>query len=298
MRPYKQTAQKMVPNNILKPDYANDKYGKSASEEKEKKTNIIPVYSIDEINGIRESCKLARRILDEAHKIVKDGTTADEVDCLVHNMAIENEAYPSPLNYYQFPKSVCTSVNEVICHGIPDKRPFENGDIVNVDISIYYKGYHSDLNETYLVGEVDEGSKHLVTCAYSSLMKAIDICKPGTLYKEVGNVIAKYIESNNLSVVKTYCGHGIGKLFHCNPSVPHYKNNKAVGSMKPGHIFTIEPMINQGTWKDVTWLDNWTAVTQDGKRSAQFEHTILITHEGCEVLTARNELSPPLEIQI
>lgn len=193
-------------------------------------------------------------------------------------------------------KLTFSSVNEVICHGIPDRRPLENGDILNIDISIYLNGYHSDLNETYLVGEVDEGSKHLVKSAYNCLMKAIDICKPGTLYKEVGNLISNYIESNGLSVVKTYCGHGVGKLFHCNPNVPHYKNNKAVGAMKKGHIFTIEPMINQGSWKDATWLDNWTAVTTDGKRSAQFEHTILITEDGCEVLTARLENSPGLEI--
>lgn len=116
------------------------------------------------------------------------------------------------------------------------------------------------------------------------------------MYKEVGNVVSKYIESNGLSVVRTYCGHGVGRLFHCNPNIPHYKNNKAIGVMKPGHIFTIEPMINEGTWKDVTWFDDWTAVTADGKRSAQFEHTILITDDGCEVLTARNESSPKLEI--
>jgi methionyl aminopeptidase len=189
-------------------------------------------------------------------------------------------------------------VNEVICHGIPDRRPLENGDILNIDISIYLNGYHSDLNETYLVGEVDQESKHLVSCAYNSLMKAIEICKPGALYKEIGNVVANHIESNGLSVVKTYCGHGVGKLFHTTPNIPHYKNNKAVGSMKAGHIFTIEPMINQGTWKDVTWMDDWTAVTADGKRSAQFEHTILITETGCEILTARTEDSPPLEFLI
>jgi methionyl aminopeptidase len=189
-------------------------------------------------------------------------------------------------------------VNEVICHGIPDKRPLENGDILNIDLSIYLNGYHSDLNETYLVGEVEESSRHLVSCAYNGLLKAIEICKPGTLYKQIGNVIAEYIESNGLSVVKTYCGHGVGKLFHTTPNIPHYKNNKAVGVMKPGHIFTIEPMINQGSWKDVTWLDNWTAATSDGKRSAQFEHTILITETGCEILTARKESSPALEFLI
>ena len=132
------------------------------------------------------------------------------------------------MNYYDFPKSVCTSVNEVICHGIPDRRPLENGDILNIDISTYLKGYHADLNETYLIGEVDKESKFLVEHAYYSLEKAIEICKPGTLYREIGNVIGNYIESKGLSVVRTYCGHGVGKLFHTAPNVPHYKNNKAV----------------------------------------------------------------------
>jgi len=264
-------------------------------KKKEKYDNQIPKYNEEDIKGMRDSCRIARKILDAAHGIVKPGITTDEIDELVHTLTLSYEAYPSPLLYYNFPKSVCTSVNEIICHGIPDKRPLEEGDIVNVDISIYYNGYHSDLNETYLVGKVDEESNKLVKCAYTCLEKAIEICKPGTLYKQVGNIIGEYIESNGLSVVRTYCGHGVGKLFHCNPNIPHYKNNKASGSMKPGHIFTIEPMINQGVWKDITWGDKWTSSTADGKRSAQFEHTILITDNGCDVLTARNEESPPLE---
>jgi methionyl aminopeptidase len=193
----------------------------------------IPVYTNEEIQGIRDACILGRKILDEAHKIVAPGVTTNEIDVLVHELCIENECYPSPLNYYDFPKSVCTSVNEVICHGIPDRRPLEDGDIVNIDISVYFKGYHSDLNETYLVGKnVDKDSVFLVEKAYNCLQLAIDICKPGTLYREIGNVIGKYIESNGLSVVRTYCGHGVGKLFHTSPNVPHYKNNKAVGAMK------------------------------------------------------------------
>lgn len=170
------------------------------------------------------------------------------------------------------------------------------GDIVNVDISVYTKkGFHADLNETFIVGKTDEKSHYLVEHAYNCLMEAIKICKPGTMYKEVGNVISNYINPKGLSIVKSYCGHGVGKMFHCAPNVPHYKNNKAVGVMKPGHIFTIEPMINQGDWQDLTWPDNWTAVTIDGKRSAQFEHTLLITEDGCEILTARLEDSPELE---
>ena len=245
---------------------------------------------------MREVCLIGRKVIDIAHKAVKVGITTDEIDRIVHEACIEYEVYPSPLNYYKFPKSVCTSTNEIICHGIPDLRKLEDGDIVNVDISVYKNGYHADLNETYIVGNTDKESKYLIESAYECLQKAISICKPGTMYKEIGDVIGNFIEERGLSVTRTYCGHGIGKLFHCNPNVPHYKKNKQIGIMRPGHIFTIEPMINQGTWKDVTWLDDWTASTSDGKRSAQFEHTILITEEGCEVLTARLEDSPKLEI--
>ena len=149
--------------------------------------------------------------------MVKAGITTDEIDKEVHKYIIERNGYPSPLNYNHFPKSLCTSVNEVICHGIPDDRPLEDGDIVNLDVTVLYKGFHIDLNETYYVGQVPESSKFLVEKAYTCLEKAIQICKPGTMYRDVVNVISKYIEGNGLSVVKTYCGHGIGNLFHCSP---------------------------------------------------------------------------------
>ena len=152
------------------------------------------------------------------------------------------------------------------------------------------------MNETYLVGKVDNKGKKLVETTYNSLMKAIEICKPGVKFSEIGNVIGEYAEGEGFSVVRNFQGHGIGKLFHTLPNVPHYRKNKTFGIMKPGNIFTIEPMINEGDWKCTTWLDNWTAVTTDGKRSAQFEHTLLITDDGVEVLTARNDKSPPLEI--
>jgi len=174
----------------------------------------------------------------------------------------------------------------VICHGIPDNRPLQDGDILNVDISVYYGGFHSDLNEMFLIGNVDDAAKKLVQVTKEALDKSIAICKPGTLYREIGNIISKHVNQNGFSVVRSYCGHGIGSLFHTSPSIPHYSKNKAVGVMKAGHTFTIEPMINEGSWHDVLWPDNWTSVTKDGKRSAQFEHTILITETGCEVLTA------------
>ena len=197
-------------------------------------------------------------------------------------------SYPSPLNYYNFPKSVCTSVNEVICHGIPDYREIEDGDIVNLDISVYDAGgFHGDLNETFCVGNVDSDGRRVVQTSFECLQAAMELVKPGTLYRDLGNTIEKVAKQNRCSVVRTYCGHGIGSLFHTIPNVPHYAKNKAKGTMKVGHVFTIEPMINLGHSADKTWEDNWTAVTTDGKRSAQFEHTILVTDTGYDILTAR-----------
>ena len=177
-------------------------------------------------------------------------------------------------------------MNEVICHGIPDFRPLQDGDIVNVDVSVYFDGYHADLNETYLVGNVDEKGRKLVNTTRECLQKAIQACKPGVQYRDLGDIIEKHAKANGLSVVRTYCGHGVHRLFHCAPNIPHYAKNKAIGTMKVGHVFTIEPMINEGVWQDMTWPDDWTSTTVDGRRSAQFEHTLIITETGAEVLTA------------
>jgi len=152
-------------------------------------------------------------------------------------------------------------VNEVICHGIPDTRELQEGDICNVDVTVYHDGFHGDLNETFFVGRVDDASKKLVQTAYECMMKGIDIVRPGERYRNVGNEIQRHAQSNGFSVVKTYCGHGINQLFHTVPNVPHYAKNKAIGVMKAGHTFTIEPMISAGSWRDVTWPDDWTAVT-------------------------------------
>lgn len=183
------------------------------------------------------------------------------------------KSYPSPLNYARFPKSVCTSVNEVICHGIPDSRALEDGDIVNIDVTLYHGGFHGDLNETYYVGDkarADPDTVRVVEASRGCLEEAMKLVKPGMLFRDPGNVIEKHAKSRNCSVVKTYCGHGVNQVFHCAPTIPHYGKNKAVGQAKPGMTFTIEPMISLGTHKDSTWPDNWTSVTQDGKRSAQF----------------------------
>ena len=166
---------------------------------------------------------------------------------------------------------------------------------MNLDVTAYYDGYHGDLNETYFVGNVADSSRDLVKKTYESLMAAIEYSGPNKMYREVGNIIANTVEPHGLSVVRSYTGHGIGRIFHQAPTVPHYRGAKAPGFMKKGHVFTIEPMINQGTWKDFTWKDNWTSSTCDGLRSAQFEHTIAITDDGVEILTARLPTSPPLE---
>ncbi len=166
-------------------------------------------------------------------------------------------------------------------------RPLEDGDIVNLDISVFKDGYHGDLNETFFVGNVNEDSVRVVQCAYECLQAAINIVRPGVLYRQIGEQINTIAKKYKCSIVKTYCGHGIGELFHTSPNVPHYANNKAKGTMQVGHIFTIEPMINLGQSGDVTWPDGWTACTADGSRSAQFEHTMIVTETGCELLTGR-----------
>ncbi|KAJ3050079.1 Methionine aminopeptidase 1 [Rhizophlyctis rosea] len=284
---YPLSAKRLVPAHIPRPEYADHPEGKSYKEEKASKSHAIDVLTPDEIEKMRISCRLGREVLEEARKALKVGVTTDEIDRIVHDATVERNAYPSPLNYYTYPKSCCISVNEIICHGIPDQYEVQDGDIVNLDISLYHDGFHSDLNETYCVGNVDEKGRKLVDVTRECLWKAIGLVKPGTLYRDVGEVIQKHAEANGFSVVRQYCGHGINKLFHPPPQIPHYKKNKAVGVMKPGHTFTIEPMICEGRFDGKHWPDNWTCATVDGKRSAQFEETMLVTETGVEVLTAK-----------
>ncbi|KRZ50947.1 Methionine aminopeptidase 1 [Trichinella nativa] len=295
LRAYAQGVPRFVPLSITRPDYVNV-LGGISYEERDAKNRGIRILCDEEIESLRLACRLGREVLNEAAAAIDVGVTTDEIDRIVHEACIERECYPSPLGYLGFPRSCCTSVNEVICHGIPDLRPLEDGDIVNggsfiviVDVTVYHRGFHGDLNETFFVGNVDDDSKKLVRVTYESLVEAIKIVHPGRKYREIGDVIEKYVRHYGFSVVRSYSGHGIHRLFHTAPTVPHYSKNKAVGVMKPGHSFTIEPMINRGSYRDTSWPDRWTAVTVDGKRSAQFEHTILVTDAGCEVLTARQE---------
>jgi len=285
LRPAKLTPRRTIPPHIKKPDYADRADGEPISEKDARLA--IPIYTPEQITKIRKACEISAQVLAETGKMAKPGVTCDEIDRFVHERTIELGAYPSPLNYRGFPKSVCTSLNEVVCHGIPDMTELKDGDILNVDVSCYYDGVHGDVNETWLIGNVADEHKKLVETSFQCLNEAIAICKPGQLIREVGNVITKCATKNGCSVIRTYCGHGIGEHFHCSPNVPHYANSKAVGVMKPGMIFTIEPMINAGKYNDKLWPDDWTSVTVDGKRSAQFEHTLLITDTGVEIITKR-----------
>lgn len=294
LRPvYPLSETRVVPKSIPHPVWwqdGNPKYSRSPLSR-----NKIEILDIKGQDAMRKSCRIAREVLDIAAAAAQPGVTTDFVDEVVHRACIERNSYPSPLNYNHFPKSCCTSVNEVICHGIPDKRPLVDGDILNIDISLYHEGYHADLNETYYIGEEaakDPENIRVVEAARQCLEAAIQAVKPGVPIREFGNIIEKHAKTQNCSVIRTYCGHGVNTLFHCAPNVPHYAKNKAVGECKPGMTFTIEPMIALGKYRDMTWPDNWTSTTIDGKRTAQFEHTLLVTEDGVEILTARNKDSP------
>jgi len=290
LRPaYVTPRMKITDPKIKKPDYAET--GEPISEQTARAGRIAPVYTKDEIDGIRAAAKLTREALDFSCTMIKPGVTTDEIDRETHKFIVSRGGYPSPLNYRGFPKSICTSINEVICHGIPDCRPLEEGDIINIDVSVYLNGFHGDCNETHPVGKVDFESLRLLKGSFDSLEAALKLVKPNTLFRDFGEAVSHSIAKHKYSSVRSYCGHGIGHLFHCAPNIPHYARNKATGACKPGMIFCIEPMINAGDWKDTHWADDWTATTVDGKRSVQYEHTILCTETGYELLSARTEKS-------
>ncbi|GAA5920206.1 hypothetical protein JCM1841_006648 [Sporobolomyces salmonicolor] len=262
-------------------------YGLRDAEVANRSERIGRILKPDEIEGMRKVCKLAREVLDIAASHVRPGITTLELDAIVHEECIKRNSYPSPLGYHKFPRSVCTSINEVICHGIPDARPLVDGDIINLDVTLYHGGFHGDINATYPVGSsTPQQSLDLIACARECLDEAIRLCKPGFQYQDLGKMIELIASRRGFSTNKTYCGHGINQLFHCAPNVPHYAGNRASGTMRVGQTFTIEPMICVGQQKEVHWPDNWTAATCDGKPSAQFEETLLVTADGVEVLTA------------
>ncbi len=243
------------------------------------------VCTPEEIVRMRRACQAAAKILRQVGEKVAVGVPTDELDAFVHELTIEMGGYPSPLNYHGFPKSLCTSVNEVICHGIPDSRKLKDGDIVNLDVTIYLDGVHGDCNATFAVGSVDEESKQLMQVTRECLELGIAAVKPGRPVSDIGRAIEQHATAQHFGVVRAYCGHGIGELFHSSLQIPHYFDPKMTTKMEVGMTFTIEPMITVGTYDYFTWADDWTVVTKDLKRSAQYEHTVLVTETGGEVLT-------------
>ncbi len=254
---------------------------------------MISIKSSREIELMRATCKLAAQTLEYIEPFVVPGTSTEEINRLCHEFIIQHEAYPSPLNYHGFPKSVCTSLNEVICHGIPSSSDIlKDGDIINIDVTTYLNKFHGDTNKTFLVGNVAPHIRKLVDVTYQCLREGIKTVRPGGHIGDIGAVIQEIAHSNGYSVVEDYCGHGIGREFHEAPQVVHVGKKGTGPEMKPGMTFTIEPMINLGVKDGKLLKDGWTVVTRDKKWSAQFEHTILVTPEGHEILTLRKEEEP------
>lgn len=267
-----------VPDGIAKPDYADTGIVGRWDEPR--------IKSPDVIARMREACTLAAEILRLAGEVVKPGITTNEVDIFVHDLTIARGAYPSPLNYHGYPKSVCTSVNDVICHGIPDSSVLKDGDIINLDVTAYLNGVHGDTNATFFVGDVDEESRKLVQVTEECMWRGIDAVKPDRPVSDIGKAIETVAKQHGYGIVRAFIGHGIGEQFHTDIQVLHYFDSRNNMIMRPGMTFTIEPMITLGTWQHRMWDDDWTAVTTDGSRCAQFEHTVLVTETGVEVLTA------------
>jgi methionyl aminopeptidase len=266
-----------VPAHIRRPQYADTGHVVPWDEPR--------VKSPDVIERMRRAGSVAAEILRLAGEVVRPGATTEEIDAYVHDLYIERGAYPSPLNYHGYPKSLCTSVNEVICHGIPDSRVLADGDIVNLDVTAYIDGVHGDTNATFYAGDVDPVSRRLTEVTEECMWHGIEAVVPGQPLSDIGKAIEQHAKQHRYGVVRAFIGHGIGEQFHTDIQVFHYYDSRANMIMRPGMTFTIEPMITLGTWQHRMWDDGWTAVTTDGKRTAQYEHTVLVTDTGVDVLT-------------
>jgi methionyl aminopeptidase len=254
--------------------------------------------------GMRKAGLLAAQTLDMITEHVVPGVTTNELDALCHDFAIKNNAIPAPLNYggshdrVPFPKSICTSINHVVCHGIPCEKKLINGDIINIDVTVIVDGWHGDTSRMFFVGDkISVMAKRLVTTTYDCMMAGIDQVKPGAPLRNVGKAIQEMAEKERFGVVRDFCGHGLGTVFHTAPSVVHYDDPYTTTILEPGMFFTIEPMINVGTWKTRMLDDGWTAVTKDRKLSAQFEHSLAVTEDGFEIFTTspKGWLKPPYD---
>jgi methionyl aminopeptidase len=249
---------------------------------------ILPPQGVvktpEQIEGIKRSAEVTKKVLDMVSKRIKAGVITEEINQWVHEFTIENGAYPAPLNYNGFPKSVCTSINNVICHGIPDKTTLKDGDIVNIDVTSILDGYYSDASRMFMIGEVSETAKKLVKVAKECMYLGIEQIKPYTSLNNVGRAIEEYANKNGFSVVRDFGGHGLGIKFHEFPHVDHFSKSDKGALLLPNMVLTIEPMINEGTYECRILEDDWTVVTKDGKLSAQWEHTLRVTEDGYEIL--------------
>jgi methionyl aminopeptidase len=249
-----------------------------------------------DFEGMRKAGRLAAEVLDFITPHVQPGVATEELDKLCHDYIVGHGAIPAPLNYKGFPKSICTSVNHVVCHGIPSEKKLEEGDIVNIDVTVILGGWHGDTSRMYYAGEkIPLKAKLLVDATYEAMMRGIEAVRPGATLGDIGHAIQTYAEGKRFSVVRDFCGHGIGKVFHTPPSVLHYGEAGAGPELKPGMFFTIEPMINAGKWQTKILDDGWTAVTKDRSLSAQFEHTLAVTETGYEIFTLspKGWMKPP-----
>ncbi|MFD1532990.1 type I methionyl aminopeptidase [Pseudonocardia aurantiaca] len=266
-----------VPSSIPRPEYVGKK--------RPARSDDPWVQTPEIIEGMRVASRIAAQALQVGGEAVKPGVTTDEVDRVVHEFLVDQGAYPSTLGYKGFPKSCCTSLNEVICHGIPDSTVIQDGDIVNIDVTAYIGGVHGDTNATFIAGEAAEEDRLLVERTREATMRAIKAVRPGRELNVVGRVIESYAKRFGYGVVRDFTGHGIGRSFHSGLVVLHYDEPGVHTVLEPGMTFTIEPMITLGTIDYDIWDDGWTVVTKDRARTAQFEHTVLVTADGVEILT-------------
>jgi methionyl aminopeptidase len=276
LRPGRLSPQRKVPASIDRPEYVGKKRPTLGEAE---------VKSAEIIERMRVAGRIAAQALAEVGRHCTPGTTTDELDRVGHEFMVDRGAYPSTLGYRGYPKSLCSSLNEVICHGIPDDTVLNDGDIINIDITAFIGGVHGDTNATFEVGAVDEESHLLVERTHEATMRAIRAVKPGRRLNVVGRVIESYARRFGYGVVRDFTGHGIGTTFHSGLAVPHYDDPDTDTELVPGMTFTIEPMLTLGAIDYDVWPDGWTAVTRDRKRTAQFEHTLLVTDDGSEILT-------------
>ena len=259
--------------------------------------NTITIHDSNGFDSMRKSGRLAAEILDFITPLIVPGITTEEIDKICYDFHITNNATPGPLGYRGFPKSICTSINHVVCHGIPSNRVLKDGDIINIDVSPILDGWYGDTSRMFFVGDVKIKGQRLIKVTYEAMFEGIKQVKPGATLGDIGYAIQSYVENKGFSVVRDFCGHGIGQTFHCPPNVMHYGNKGEGLVLKQGMIFTIEPMVNYGKYQTKILEDGWTAVTKDKSLSAQFEHTIGVTSEGFEIFTLspKGYTQPPYE---